>query len=579
MNIFNLKIIPTNFIFLRPYYLLLLIPIGVLCIVFLYQNKKNYTWIENIPETLRPYVLTKDGVKRFSKSKLLLIVGYILLVLSISGPANKKQDNYGNKLNSSLIIALDVSNSMLAEDIKPNRLERAKLKINDLLDNIPEMQVSVLVYAGSAHVLVPFTNDYRIIKSRLKAVKPSIMPKQGSSIEEAFKLSEELLIENKKNCTILFVTDNLNKENLNIFKKEDTGKLYESLIISSTDSVKIPLANGRFMKYQGKEIFLKLDNSILSEFDFLENMNVTQITLDESDIFKIKKNIESNSKYFLNKDLSQEDWIDMGYYLIPLCLLICLFWFRRGWNVEILLLLVVLNMSSCTFKDIGDKTQIKGKFIDLWLTQDQQASYLLLKKDTLGALEKFQDKEWKAYLYYKNKNYKQSEILYLKDTNAISYYNLGVVLVKQNRYKLASKAFQVSIKLDSNLICAQKNHALIMQYLKAKSKAYEFTNSHKKPKSLKDEIKDIENEISSIQNADSTLFNIKKNAVLVKSNNVKRELDIDEILQYNNKQKKISYKNVVLKEISSDPSEFLRRQFLYQYTKSKTKNNLFIKPW
>jgi Ca-activated chloride channel family protein len=144
---------------------------------------------------------------------ILMAVAFTFLILAI---VNLK---IGSKLDKSkrkgvdLIIALDVSNSMLAQDIKPSRIERAQMAISKLIDKFEEDQIGIVVFAGKAQVLLPITTDYASAKMMCMSANPDIIPTQGTAIGEAINLAASSFDKNSKNKkAIILITDGENHE-------------------------------------------------------------------------------------------------------------------------------------------------------------------------------------------------------------------------------------------------------------------------------------------------------------------------------------------------------------------------------
>ena len=165
----------SNLHFIRPMVLWLL-PI-VLFIIWQLQrsNSRDDGWSKICDPHLLDAIKINKGAKG-SKWLFLLWPISIIAILAIAGPAFRKLPTPVIKNQSALIIVLDVSRSMLADDIKPNRLERAKFKINDILDKRKDGQTALIVYAGDAFVVTPLTDDTETIALMLKAISPDIMP-------------------------------------------------------------------------------------------------------------------------------------------------------------------------------------------------------------------------------------------------------------------------------------------------------------------------------------------------------------------------------------------------------------------
>jgi Ca-activated chloride channel family protein len=202
------------FRFGNPQYLFALVLIPVLVVLFIYFRIKRNKAIQAFgnPEllsALMPNASNSRPVLKFS----LLMVALAFLIIGIARP------QYGAKLQKikrkgvEIIIALDVSNSMMAEDIQPNRLERAKRAISRLTDQLSNDKLGLIVFAGDAYTQIPITTDYTSAKLFLSSINTNAVPKQGTAIGSAIELATRSFTpESKTSKAIIVITDGENHE-------------------------------------------------------------------------------------------------------------------------------------------------------------------------------------------------------------------------------------------------------------------------------------------------------------------------------------------------------------------------------
>ena len=156
------------FHFLRPRLLWLMIPALLSFLIALAGLRETIKWKDVIAPHLRPFMI-KKGSERIKKwMHLALFISISIAIIGVSGPSWRKIEEPEKILETPLVILLDLSQSMLATDIQPTRLERAKFKIQDFLEAKPGALTALIGYAGTAHTIVPLTRDYNIIKSHIK---------------------------------------------------------------------------------------------------------------------------------------------------------------------------------------------------------------------------------------------------------------------------------------------------------------------------------------------------------------------------------------------------------------------------
>ncbi|MEC9208885.1 MAG: VWA domain-containing protein [Bacteroidota bacterium] len=208
-------------------YLNLLFGIPVLMLAILLYSK----WKKNALALFGDSRLVNELMHSFSKRRTqikntLTILIFILLIIGIANPQVGTKMEEIKRDGVDLMIAIDLSNSMMAEDIKPNRLERAKQAVSKLIDNLEGDRIGLIVFAGEAYVQLPITTDYSAAKLFLSTVNTSIVPTQGTEIGKAIDLSiESFDMENAQNKAIIIITDGENHDENAIESAEKSHKL------------------------------------------------------------------------------------------------------------------------------------------------------------------------------------------------------------------------------------------------------------------------------------------------------------------------------------------------------------------
>jgi Ca-activated chloride channel homolog len=228
----------------------------------------------------------KKAIRKFGDSRLIgrlmpdvsgskLHVKFILLMLAfaliIAGLANPQ---IGSKLETierkgiDIIIAIDVSNSMLAEDIKPNRLQRARQAISKLVDELRNDRIGIVVFAGNAYTQLPITTDYAAAKLFLSTINTDIVPSQGTAIAEAIELSMESFSENEHQKAIIIITDGEDHEGDAIIAAEkaiESGIRVYTIGMGLPEGVPIPV----YDRYGNQQGFKKdlLNNTVITKLN------------------------------------------------------------------------------------------------------------------------------------------------------------------------------------------------------------------------------------------------------------------------------------------------------------------------
>jgi len=284
-------------------YLLLLAPvIVVLWIINDYRRKKALKRFgdTDLVKSLMPDVSAYRPFVKMIFQCMAIIAMSILLARPQFGSKVEEVKRQGVEV----IIALDVSNSMLAEDIQPNRLERAKQAISRLVETLSEDKLGLIVFAGDAYTQIPVTTDYISAKMFLSTISPQIVPKQGTAIGSAIDLGMRSFSQgDNKSRALIIITDGENHEDDPVAKAKEAaekGIIIYTIGIGSTEGVPITInTNGKsdFMKDpDGNTVITRLDEAILQEVAVTANgkyvrANNSNIGLDQifEDIRKLKK--------------------------------------------------------------------------------------------------------------------------------------------------------------------------------------------------------------------------------------------------------------------------------------------------
>ncbi len=239
-----------------------------------------------IAEPLRKYMFSKGSWSAIIFPLFAFIIGMSCVIIGVAGPTWKKKDVPGEKIQAVVLIALDLSKSMLAKDIQPDRLERAKFKITDFLDANPRARAGLIAFAGTAHPVIPFTSDYKLVEFQAKALENRIMPVQGSNIPVLIMVMDSIMKQVDAPSTIVLMTDAIDTEDATSLSNwiNSTKHHLEILLFSTPNGAAVP---GHL------KVISKQDPTVLSNLMQDTSISITPITLDKSDVTQIAKHISS----------------------------------------------------------------------------------------------------------------------------------------------------------------------------------------------------------------------------------------------------------------------------------------------
>ena len=406
-----------EFLNLNAFFLLIL-PLGLL--LFLLLNKQN-----SFKNYFSKEVLNKITISNNFKSQnivnTLLMFSLILFIFALARPVMDKKEHKVKEELIPIIIAIDVSKSMLANDIYPNRLALAKQKLLKAIQISKQSAIGVVLFAKSAFVLSPVTQDFTSLSFLVNNLDNNLNFDNGSNVLAMLEASNDLL-ENYNSKNIILLSDGGNKKNYDKeidFAVENKIRIY-AIGIAKDKQTPIPVKDGYLTDKNGKIVTVGLNKNI-STLGVDSQGGYIDFSLNQTDIQAILDDINSNAKKEHMNSTKIKTYTELFYYPLSLALF-----------------LLFLNFSSLSFK--RNNTFALILLASILITQDINAGILDFKiiKDANEA--------------YDNKDFKKAENLYNKlDKNAQSTYNVGNSLYNQAKYKEAQEAYKKVKTQDKNL--------------------------------------------------------------------------------------------------------------------------------
>ena len=299
-----------TFRFAQPDMLYLLLLVPVLTAIWIAGNRRRRLARERFgdPDLVRR--LSPDySPARMTAKFIIRVMAFVMAVLTVARPQFGSRLEEVKREGVEVIIALDVSNSMLAADITPSRLERAKQAISQLVDQLREDRIGLILFAGDAYTQIPITNDYLSAKMFLSTAGPDAVSKQGTAIGSAIALGmRSFTPESDKSRALIIITDGENHEDDAVGQAREAaekGIVVHTIGIGSPGGSPVPVQVGGRTDYlkdsEGNTVISKLDERSLQEIASVTGgryvrANNTSIGLTEiyNDIGRMKKS-EINS--------------------------------------------------------------------------------------------------------------------------------------------------------------------------------------------------------------------------------------------------------------------------------------------
>lgn len=427
-----------SFIYTNVLFLML---IPALLLMFLLISKKN-----NFEQYFSKEALDKLSVSNqyFSKKarNITLFISLIFMIIALARPVtNEKEQRVKQELNT-LLVAIDVSKSMLATDLYPNRLDFATKKLLSIIENSKDTAIAVILFAKSSFILSPLTEDFHSLKILVENLDTGANFDNGTNIYSTLEVTNKLL-KNSANKNLLLLTDGGDKKDFAKeidFAKENKINVY-TIALASKEGSAIKLKDGNFLTNKNGDIVTVSVNENIKKLALSTNGGYINYSIDNSDINAILNDILKTSKKENIQSKKYKTYTELFYY--PLAIGI------------FLLLLAFSSLPKIRFSKSKSNSLFLVLFVSLFLTNDTYASIF-----------DFQTIE-QANADYKAKEYKNATKEYSKlSSSKEQQYNLANSLYKENKYKEAIEKYK-NIKSEDRNLNFNKLHNIGNAYAKS----------------------------------------------------------------------------------------------------------------
>ena len=398
----------------------------------------------------------------------LLQAALAMLIVMMARPQMGTRISHDKRTGIETIIAMDISNSMLAEDVAPSRLDRTKMMVENLVDNFTDDKIGLIVFAGDAFVQLPITSDYVSAKMFLSDIHPSLIATQGTDIATAINMAANSFTQQQGvGKAIIVVTDGEDHEGGALEAAKDAkkkGMRVYVLGVGSPNGAPIPMGNGDYMKDKtGNTVMTKLNEDMCRQiaeagggaYIHVDNNSNAQQQLD-NELSKLAKKEMQSTVY------SEYDEQFQAFGVIALILLI----------IEI-----------CLF----DRKNPIAKHINIFGSRQRAtlSVVMLLMASTVAVAQTDRQSVRKGNKLFRSEQYDQAEVAYRKaieknQRNPQAHYNLGNSLMAQKKDSAAVQSLQKATELETSKIrkaMAYHNMGVICQQHKMYGEAIEAYKS------------------------------------------------------------------------------------------------------
>ncbi len=444
---------------LRPFWLLLLPLCSWLLWQLWYRQQRSGRWQSLLPAAFQAVLLSGGQARHNRLPWLALGLAWLLALLALLSPSWQHLEQASQKRTNPLVVLLDLTPAMLAADVTPDRLEQAKRKLLDLLQARRDAQTAVIVYAGSAHTLVPLSDDLATTRNLLEAIRPEIMPEPGQRADLAVDKALKLLDQGAQgHGTLLLIGSQLSQAERHAIKASlrDRRERLAILGIGSVQGAPILSDNGTFLKDSNGAILIpRLDENGLRRFATELGGRYSQARPDDADLRGLGLLDRPQTLRDSGEPTQLAAWADQGHWLLLPLLLLAACAGRRGWLFCLPLLLFSTPQASYALD-----------WKDLWLRADQQGQRLLQAGHAKEAASRFTDPQWQGEALYRTGDYSAAAKRFAQNNSAVGHYNRGNALAKNNELEAALDAYDQALERQPEMPQALSNKALVEQLLR-----------------------------------------------------------------------------------------------------------------
>lgn len=444
---------PAEFHFLRPDWLWVLPAVGLLTLAMARRQLAPGSWQRIVDPALAPYVLSRRQLKGMSYRWWLVLLGGLAAALALAGPSWNRVEQPVFRSEQAIVVALDLSRSMDAQDVSPSRLLRAKLKILDILERRSSGQTALIVYSANAFTVTPLTTDADTVAALVNSLSTDIMPSRGSYPLAAINKGRQLLEQaGVVYGEVVLITDGGSSPQALQAAEDlrDAGFTLSVLGVGTLDGAPIPRGGGGFVTNRSGQIVIpRLETDGLKELASVGGGRYATLSADDRDIDLLLSG-EVGTGAASDQALATDQWQEEGPWLLLLLVPLASLAFRRGW----LLVLMVF------FMPIAEPVHAFG-WGDLWKTKDQQATVELEDGNAAEAAALFDDPVWQAVARYRAGDYPDSAAGFSGHEDADNLYNLGNALARMGEFESALAAYDRVLEVDPTAEDAAYNRDLI----------------------------------------------------------------------------------------------------------------------
>ncbi|WP_447969861.1 VWA domain-containing protein [Nitrospira sp. M1] len=446
--------------FLRPWWFLGFLPLGVMLWLLIRQRVGAQGWEVVCDAHLLPHLLVGNTRISSRSPYILLAIVWSLCLLALAGPVWSKLPQPVFRAQSALVLVVDLSRSMDAQDIQPSRLTRAKHKVLDILKRRQEGQTALVVFSGEPYVVSPLTEDANTIAAMVSSLDTSLMPAVGSRPDLALIQAHDLLEQSGiSEGTILLMTDGVDMSDIQpVVKKVRSQQHRVSVLgVGTSTGAPIPQSDGFLKDENGAIVLPKLNSQELMEVARMGQGRYATIRVDDQDLDTVLPSDWTIEKQQADHTTSRttDVWREEGPWIVLGIVALTIPAFRSGWlGIVFAMLLLTPSPGQAFFGE------------EWWSRPDQQGAQAMKQHDPQKASTLFEDPSWKGVANYRAGKFEEAVESFSHDDSPDGHFNRGNALARAGKLQEALTAYQAALQQAPTHEDAQHNYELIEKLLK-----------------------------------------------------------------------------------------------------------------
>jgi Ca-activated chloride channel family protein len=483
------------FHFLRPWWLLA-VPLALLLLWLGRAQGGRVGWGSTIAPALLPYLIVNAPGSRGPRP--IHAVAALLMLGGIAAAGPTWQQDLPPFLDNQapLIVAVDLSPSMDAADVPPSRLQAAKHKLHDLLARRAGAKTGLIAYAGSAHLVLPPTDDPSLVDLFIQSLSTELIAAPGKDAAGAINVAASVLKSTQAGGTVLLVTDGADTSQLPQVEQLAKAADFQILVLAAGASDGGVLRDARGqprMDKDGKPVLGTFDAGAIKQLADAARAPLGSLTLNDDDLDWVTLHAQRHFQDVQNAGQAVH-WKDVGYWLCWPLAILALLCLRRGWNVNWLAGLMLASLAglyapntyanpnaSANANPVASTNPVASAIANAFFTPDQQGRWAYEHHDYTRAAALFQDPYWKGRAAYDAGDYSLALAAFARLDTAEANFYLGNTQARLRHYDDALAAYDRALRQRADFPEAKKNRELVAKLQAAIEAEQEDDNNDQKP--------------------------------------------------------------------------------------------------